>query len=84
VCVCVSVCLCVVCVLGDINDDDECRCVPADVRINEDGQIHPQISAQSTSQMQRSVQVLRSMCVVVSVCGCGCLLIVWVCASVYM
>ena len=38
------------------------------LQMNADAQIHPQISAQSTSQMQRSEQVLRSMCVVVSVC----------------
>jgi len=55
------------CVLGDSNDEDECRCVSADVQISADAQIRPQISAQSISHMQRSVQVLRSMCVVVCV-----------------
>jgi hypothetical protein len=46
-------------------------------------QIHPLTNAQISSQMLRSVQMLRSMCVgCVSVCGCECVLCVlwvWVC-----
>ena len=39
----------------------------ADTQINADAQIHAQISAQSTSLMQRSVHVLSLTCVGVSV-----------------
>ena len=59
-----SVCVCCVCwvIAMMMTSADVC------LQMNADAQIHPQISDQSTSQMQRSEQVLRSMCVVVSVC----------------
>ena len=47
---------------------NQCRCESADAQISSDAQIHAQISAQINSQMPRSVQMLKSMCVVVPVC----------------
>ena len=50
------------------------------MHISEDVQIYVRISAQISSQMFRSMQMLRSMCVGVSVfvcwCGCECVLCV--------
>jgi hypothetical protein len=40
-----------------------CVCVSTDVQISADAQRHAQISVQINSQMLRSVQMLRSMCV---------------------
>ncbi len=74
--------------LSTINED-QCRCVSADAQISADVQIHVRISAHISSHMLRSVQMLTSMCVGVSVfvCGCGCVCVCvcvwWVCGRLW-